>query len=265
MSSPYQSLRIDYREHGVAHLVLDQPALGNPFNEAFCREIAVAAGELAGRRDLRAVLLRASGPYFSVGGDIKMFSQTLATLPAQIRTWTGGLHLGVARLARLDAPIVAALHGTAMGGAIGLVANCDLVYCARSAKLGGAYTTIGYTCDMGATFTIASRMGLARARRFLLLGEVLTAEEGERAGLVDHVVDDDRVLAEAEAAALRLARGPTRAYGELRRLMTDAFSQGFERQMENEVQALVRAASTRDAVEGITAFIERRPARFEGR
>lgn len=265
MNRPYQSLHIDYRAEGVAHLVLDQPALGNPFNAAFCREIAEAAGELASRRDLRAVLLRASGPYFSVGGDIKMFSQTLDTLPDQIRTWTGGLHLGVARLARLDAPIVAALHGTAMGGAIGLVANCDLVYCARSAKLGGAYTTIGYTCDMGATFTIASRMGLARARRFLLLGEVLTAEEGERAGLVDHVVDDDRVLAEAEAAALRLARGPTRAYGELRRLMTDAFSQGFERQMENEVQALVRAASTRDAVEGITAFIERRPARFEGR
>lgn len=261
----YESLLLDIRDNGVAHLVLNQPALGNPFNAAFCREIAEAAGELAGRRDVRAVLLRANGPYFSVGGDIKMFSQTLDTLPDQIRTWTGGLHLGVARLARLDAPIVAAIHGTAMGGAVGLFAGCDLVYAGRSVKLGGAYTTIGYTCDMGATFTLASRMGLARARRFLLLGEVLTAAEGEKAGLIDYLVDDADVLAEAEAAAIRLANGPTRAYGELRRLMTTALGAGFERQMEDEVQALIRAASTRDAVEGITAFIERRGARFEGR
>ena len=186
-------------------------------------------------------------------------------MPDQIRVWTAGLHLGVARLARLDAPIVAAVHATAMGGAVGLFAGCDLVYCARSAKLGGAYTTIGYTCDMGATFTLASRMGLSRARRFLLLGEVLSAEEGERAGLVDYVVDDDALMQEAEAAAIRLANGPTRAYGELRRLMTTALGAGFERQMEDEVQGLIRAASTDDAREGITAFIERRPAQFKGR
>lgn len=261
----YESLQLDIRDNGVAHLVLNQPALGNPFNAAFCREIAEAAGALAGRRDVRAVLLRANGPYFSVGGDIKMFSRTLDTLPEQIRTWTGGLHLGVARLARLDAPIVAAIHGTAMGGAVGLAAGCDLVYCGRSVTLGAAYTTIGYTCDMGATFTLASRMGLARARRFLLLGELLSAEQAERAGLVDYLVDDAAVVAEAEAAAIRLASGPTRAYGELRRLMTSALGAGFERQMEDEVQGLIRAASTADAREGISAFIERRPAQFRGR
>lgn len=259
----YESLELDVRD-GVAHLVLNQPKLGNPFNAAFCADLGKVGGELASRKDVRAVLLRANGPFFSVGGDVKMFSKTLDTLPDQIREWTAGLHLGVARLARLDAPIVAAVHATAMGGAVGLFAGCDLVYCARSAKLGGAYTTIGYTCDMGATFTLASRMGLSRARRFLLLGEVLSAEEGERAGLVDYVVDDAQLMQEAEAAAIRLANGPTRAYGELRRLMTTALGAGFERQMEDEVQGLIRAASTDDAREGITAFIERRPAQFKG-
>jgi 2-(1,2-epoxy-1,2-dihydrophenyl)acetyl-CoA isomerase len=260
----YESLSLDVKE-GVAHLVLNQPQSGNPFNAAFCADLGRVGGELAGRKDVRSVLLKANGPFFSVGGDVKMFSQSLDALPEHIREWTAGLHLGVARLARLDAPIVAAVHATAMGGAVGLFAGCDLVYCARSAKLGGAYTKIGYTCDMGATFTLASRMGLSRARRFLLLGEVLSADEGLQTGLVDYVVDDAALQQEAEAAAIRLANGPTRAYGELRRLFTTAMSQGFERQLEDEVQGLVRAASTEDAREGIMAFIERRIAQFRGR
>jgi 2-(1,2-epoxy-1,2-dihydrophenyl)acetyl-CoA isomerase len=260
---PYQSLLLDVRD-GVAHLVLDQPDIGNPFNAAFCSDFGRAAGELAGRSDVRAVLLRAKGKHFSVGGDIKMFSGQLDALPEGIREWTAGLHLGMSRLARLDAPIVAAIQGAAMGGAVALAAGCDLVYCARSTRLGAAYTTIGYTCDMGGTFTLASRMGLSRARRFLLLGEVLSAEQAERCGLVDHVVEDAQLLAEAEAAAVRLASGPTRAYGELRRLMTTALNGGFERQLEDEVQALVRAASTADAREGIIAFIQGRTARFNG-
>jgi 2-(1,2-epoxy-1,2-dihydrophenyl)acetyl-CoA isomerase len=260
----YESLYLEVKE-GVAHLVLNQPHLGNPFNGAFCAELGQVANEIASRKDVRAVLLRANGKFFSVGGDIKMFSQTLDSLPAHIREWTAGLHLGVARLARIDAPIVAAVHGTAMGGAVGLLAGCDLVYCGRSVSLGAAYTTIGYTCDMGATYTLASRMGLSRTRKFLMLGEVLTGEEGAQCGLVDYAVDDDQVVAEAEKAAIRLANGPTRAYGELRRLMTRAFAQPLDAQMEDEVQALVRAASTEDAQEGIMAFIERRPAHFKGR
>lgn len=260
----YASLLLDIRD-GVARLTLNQPHLGNPFNADFCADLGRVGGELAGRKDVRAVLLRANGDFFSVGGDVKMFSQNLDDLPNQIREWAWGLHTGVTRLARLDAPIVAAVHATAMGGAVGLLAGCDLVYCARSARLGGAYTKIGYTCDMGATFTLASRMGLSRARRFLLLGEVLSAEQGLQCGLVDYLVDDADLAAEAEAAAARLAAGPTRAYGELRRLFTTALSQGFERQLEDEVQGLVRAASTEDAREGITAFIERRKATFLGR
>ncbi|WP_029889006.1 enoyl-CoA hydratase/isomerase family protein [Polycyclovorans algicola] len=260
----YESLQLQVTD-GVAHLILNQPKLGNPFNAAFCADLGRVGGELAGRKDVRAVLLKANGDFFSVGGDVKMFSQSLDGLPNHIREWAGGLHTGVQRLARLDAPIVAAVHATAMGGAVGLLAGCDLVYCARSAKLGGAYTKIGYTCDMGATFTLASRMGLSRARRFLLLGEVLSAEEGLQCGLVDYLVDDATLQQEAEAAAVRLANGPTRAYGELRRLFTTALSQGFERQLEDEVQSLVRAAATDDAREGILAFVERRIARFRGR
>lgn len=260
----YHSIDLSVAD-GLARLVLNQPEIGNPFNAEFCAEWAQVANELSGRKDVRAVLITAAGKFFTVGGDINMFSKNLDVLPDKIREWTGGLHMGTARMARLDAPIVAAVHGTCMGGGCALIANCDLVFSARSARFGAAYSQIGYSCDAGASFGLASRMGIARARRFLLLAEMLEAEQAASVGLVDHVVDDANLMAEAEKAAIKLSQGPTRAYGEVRRLFSRALGQPFEAQLEDEAQALTRAASTSDAREGIMAFVEKRKAKFQGR
>lgn len=260
----YETIELQITE-GVAHLTLNQPAIGNPFNEVFCCEWASVINELSDHTGVRAVLIKANGRFFSVGGDIGMFSQNLDELPLKIKHWTTGLHMGIARLARLDAPIVAAVQGTAMGGAVALVAGCDLVYSGRAASFGAAYSSIGYSLDAGASVTLAARMGLARARRFVLCGEMLNAEEAAAVGLVDFVVDDDAVLAEAEKAALRFAKGPTRAYGEVRNLFRKALNQPFEAQLEDEAQALSRISGSADAREGILAFVEKRKPVFLGK
>jgi len=260
----YESIDLRVND-GLASLTLNQAAQGNPFNASLCADIAAVANELAGRSDVRAILLKANGRFFSVGGDIGMFAQNLDTLPNKIREWTTNLHMGMARLARLNAPIVACVHATAMGGAVALVANCDLVFAGRSARFGAAYPQIGYSCDAGASFGLASRMGLARARRFLILCETLSADEAAQVGLVDHVVDDAALEAAAQQAAIKLSKGPTRAYGEIRRLFSRALGQPFEAQLEDEAQALARTASTADAREGISAFVEKRKPNFQGR
>ena len=250
---------------GVAHLTLDRPERGNPIDAPFCAELRAIANDLAGRVDVRAVLLKSRGKYFSVGGDVQLFSRNLETLPNKIYEWTADLHVAIARLLRLNAPLVASVHADAMGGAAALIAHCDLVYCASTARLGAAYSRIGYSCDAGSSVAFAARMGLARARRFVLLGEVLDAEEAARAGLVDHVVEDASLLLEATGAATRLSRGPTRAYGETRRLFSRALAQPLESQLEEEAQALARVAATEDAREGIMAFVEKRAPVFHGR
>ncbi len=260
----YESIDLSVTD-GLARLVLNQPEIGNPFNAPFCAELALVANDLASRTDLRAILLTGNGKFFSVGGDVAMFKREIDVLPAKIREWTSGLHMGMARLLRLDAPIIAAVHATAMGGACALVASADLVFSARSARFGAAYSMLGYSCDAGASFALSSRMGLARARRFLLLAEMLDAEEAGRVGLVDHVVDDDQLMVSAEKAAIRLSQGPTRAYGEVRRVFARAFGQPYEAQLEDEAQGLVRAASTEDAREGIMAFMDKRKPQFKGR
>lgn len=250
---------------GVARVVLNRPEAGNPFDGTFCAELRDVANQLAGDPAVRAVLLEARGKFFSVGGDLNAFSQHLDRLPDRIREWTSAIHMGLARLARLNAPLVAAVSGTAMGGAVALVAHCDLVYCARSAKLGSAFSQIGFSCDCGTSSVLAARMGPARARRYVLLAETLGAEEAAEAGLVDFVVDDDEVAREAEQGAIRLARGPTRAYGEIRRLFARSLAVPFEAQLEDEAQALARVAASDDAREGIRAFVEKRKPTFAGR
>lgn len=261
MSFDSIELKVD---EGLAYLTLNQPDTGNPYNAVFCRELAQAAEYLSLDKGVRAILITARGNFFCVGGDIRMFSEDRQRLPAGILEWTRQLHVGMARLWHLDAPIVTAVHATAMGGSMGLIGGSDVVYCAKSAKLGAAYTKIGFSCDAGVSYALALRMGIARARRFLLLSEVLGAAEAEKAGLVDFVVEDDQVLPEAEKTARRLAEGPTQAFGQVRRLMMTVFREGAETQMEHEAQGLARIAGTDDAWEGLMGFRERRKPVFRG-
>jgi 2-(1,2-epoxy-1,2-dihydrophenyl)acetyl-CoA isomerase len=113
--------------------------------------------------------------------------------------------------------------------------------------------------------TLTARMGVARAKRFFLLAETLNADAALSAGLVDLVVDDDRVLAEAERIGREWASGPTEAYGGIKRLFLEAPNRSFESQLEDEAQTLAAIAKTADAREGIKAFREKRSPRFEGR
>jgi 2-(1,2-epoxy-1,2-dihydrophenyl)acetyl-CoA isomerase len=259
----YETVELSF-DGALARLTFTQSERGNPMDGPLCRDLLLATTEIANRSGVRALLITSKGRFFSVGGDIQSFMRDLDILPERIRQWTADLHMALARLSRLDLPIVAAAHATAMGGSLALIANCDLVFGARSARFGSAYVQLGYSCDAGATFGLASRMGIGRARRFVLLAEVIGAEEAEKSGLIDFMVDDAELHARAEEAALKLADGPTRAYGEIRRLFRRSLQQPFEAQLEDEAQALMRLTSGADAREGIAAFAGKRKPQFKG-
>ena len=145
------------------------------------------------------------------------------------------------------------------------MAAADLVVIAKSARITAAFAKIGFSPDTGSTATLTARMGPARAKRFFLLSETLDAAAAQSAGLVDVVVDDDRVLAEAERIGRELAAGPTEAYGGIKRLFLQASSRSFESQLEDEAQTLAAISKTADAREGIKAFREKRRPNFQGR
>lgn len=265
MSETQQAIRCEVDADGVATLTLDQAARGNPIDGEFCaafRRVALGLWDTPG---LRVVHLRAEGKNFSLGGDLKSFYPKREALPPVVRAWTADLHMGLARFAQLPVPTVVEVQGFAMGGAVALLAGCDVVVAARSARFGSAFAQIGYSCDSGSSSVLSFRMGAARARRFVMLAEVLDAAEAERSGLVDRVVDDGELAVAAGALAQQLARGPTLAFGEIKRLFLKAGRTPFEAQLEDEALTLARVAGSSDAKEGIAAFVERRKPDFTGR
>ncbi|MDB5699183.1 MAG: 2-(1,2-epoxy,2-dihydrophenyl)acetyl-CoA isomerase [Alphaproteobacteria bacterium] len=259
-----KAMRLE-RNGGLARLTFTDPDRGNPIDGRFCSELAEVAALLATDRDLRCVLVAAEGRAFSYGGDISSFVGKSEELPSIILRWTTTFHSAIARMQRIDAPIVAMVHGMCAGGMAGFVAGCDLVVAAPKASFYAAYPGIGFSCDGGSSIMYARRMGPARARRFLLLDEKLDASQALAVGLVDEVVPADELVEKAEALAARLASGPTKAFGEMRRLLLSVSDQPLETQLEREAQALARIAATADAQEGLAAFAAKRPPRFQGR
>ena len=175
------------------------------------------------------------------------------------------LHAAVARLAKMDAPLVAAVTGAAGGAGMSLVAACDIVVAGRSAKFTMGYTKAGLVPDGTSSFFLSRVVGLRRAMDLVLTNRVLTAEQAEDWGLVSRVVDDDAVIAEATALAKQLAAGPTKAFGLAKRTLYAGAASPLEEAMERESAAIAVAAATADAQEGIGAFLAKRPADFRGR
>lgn len=250
---------------GIANLTLTRGETGNPVNGAFCRDLYDVATELAGRNDVRAILLRAEGRAFSYGGDIAGFLPHLHDLPRIMRAWTGDFHTAIIRLQRLDAPIVAAVHGVCAGGMVALVAGADFVIGCERTRFVAAYAGIGLPCDGGASVSLVERLGKVRARHFLLLNQTLDADAALAAGLLDEQVAAGELDARAVDLAARLAAGPTRAFGDVRRLIRMSGTVAVEAQFEAEAQAMARAAATADARDGIGAFAAKRRPAFTGR
>jgi len=257
------SIRLEQQD-GLAVVSLAQPERGNPIDGDFGPALLDVFSTLHDTPGLRAVLLRADGPNFSFGGDLKSFHPERANLAPLVRRWTASLHMGLQRAWHLPVPIVVAVQGYAMGGAVALLAGCDVVIAGQSAKFGSAFAQLGFSCDTGSSATLTARMGPARAKRFVLLAEVLKSEEALAAGLADRVVPDERLQDEALALARQLAAGPTLAYAEIKRLFLQAGSAQLEARLEDEAHTLARVASTADAQEGIAAMLEKRKPVFRG-
>ncbi|MEQ8365767.1 MAG: enoyl-CoA hydratase-related protein [Roseicyclus sp.] len=250
---------------GLARIRLNRPDRGNQIDGDFCREIHMVSVDMATRADVRAVLLAAEGRFFSVGGDIRGFLSDRAALPATVFEWTTHIHSAIVRMQRMNAPVVCAVEGDAAGGAVSFMAFADVIYAADDVRFTAGFAGIGFSADTGTTISLSSRMGAARTKRYLLLSETLDANAALEAGLVDVVLPKAEVAAAAEKTALRLAAGPTQAFGTIKRTLASARTSELEAQLEAEAQGLASNSATDDAWEGLSAFAEKRKPVFRGR
>jgi 2-(1,2-epoxy-1,2-dihydrophenyl)acetyl-CoA isomerase len=252
------------RAGAVAHVVLARPNVGNAINLQTVRELRAAFESCAADRSVRAVLLRAEGSAFCVGGDLVEFESKGAERPAHLATLASEFHAAQALLMTMRAPVVVAVQGAAAGAGMGLALCGDVVLAAAGAHFTAAYTAIGLSANGGSTHLLPRLVGLRRAQELLLTNRRLSAAEALDWGLVTAVMPESDVRPGAEDVARRLAEGPTEAHGVIKRLLAHTYDRSFLAQTEVEGAEIARLSGRPDAAEGIAAFRAKRRPAFEG-
>lgn len=259
----YETIDLMVRD-GVAHLTLNRPAAANSITLELARDLMYATLQCDEDPSVRAVLLSGAGRMFCAGGDLKTFAGKGAELPHYLKDVTTYLHAAVSRLTRMDAPVIAAVHGSAAGAGMSLACAADIVLAAESAKFTMAYTRAGLTPDGSSTYFLPRIVGLRRALDLALTSRVLSAAEAVTLGIATRTVPDAQLLDEARALAADFAAGPTQAFGATKRLLHAGWSGTLETQMELETRTIADMARGHDAREGIAAFAEKRAPKFTG-
>jgi enoyl-CoA hydratase/carnithine racemase len=208
-----KSIRFD-REEAIGHIVLANPPT-NFLDRRFCECLAHAVHE-ASESDVRVVLVRAEGPNFSVGGEVREWPGRDINW---FRTFVAEVNQSYRALEALRVPTIAAVQGNVFGGGFELALNCDFIVAAEDAVFRCVEVTTGMLPIAGALQRLAERAGRARASRWAMLGEPISGTLAGQLGIASHVVPGAEVAATAGALAQRLATGPTRSYAATRTLL----------------------------------------------
>jgi 2-(1,2-epoxy-1,2-dihydrophenyl)acetyl-CoA isomerase len=249
------------RADGYHIVTFNRPEKLNAFTERMNLDIQSALDAADADPNCRAVLITANGRAFTAGQDLSAArgggGNTRDTLDRLYNPI-------IMRIATFRMPVVCAVNGIAAGAGLNIALGCDIVLAGRSAKFMQPFSKIALVPDAGGTWFLPRLVGSARARALALLAEMITAEQAQQFGLIWQVVDDDKLLEEAKAMTHRLAHGPTRAYAAIKQALHAAESNSLKQQLDLERDLQVRLAGEPDNREGITAFLEKRAAKFEG-
>ena len=251
----------------VAILKLDHPEVMNAVSMDMLGGLGEALDAIDDRRnEVRCLVMTGAGRAFCAGANLQgRDNQKPGSRSNAGVTLETGYHPFLRRLRNLHCPIVTSVNGAAAGAGMSFALMGDMILCARSAYFLQAFRRIGLVPDCGSTWLLPRLVGRARSVELSLMGERLPAEKALEWGLVNRVYDDAALMDETMKLAHELADGPTIALSLIRRLYWESSDNSFEDQLDLEQQMQRRAGAAEDFKEGVTAFLEKRPAKFKGK
>ncbi|MCM3875534.1 MAG: enoyl-CoA hydratase/isomerase family protein [Thermoanaerobaculia bacterium] len=233
----------------------------NAIDWTMLREIPVALDEFLGDANVRVIVIASAlEKFFSTGADLRVLA---ALKPGEMRGWVDICHGLVRQIREASKPLVGAIHGTAVGGGLEIVLHCDVRFAAQDARFGQPEINIGFIPPVGTTQSLSRLLGRSRALRFLYEGNLVTAEEALGMGLVDFVVPPEKLREEVQAYASALAKKPAAALAAIRRCITLGLDLPYDDALALELEAATHLAGTPDFTEGLRAFLEKRPPKWE--
>ena len=256
-----------FEERGaVAIATLNRPQALNSFTRQMHRELGDAMGRVEANPAIRALVITGAGRGFCAGADLSEFD--FAPGPDLVERANPGpvidqaFNPAVRRLQALRVPTIAAVNGVAAGAGASLAMTCDIAIAAPGASFIQAFSKIGLIPDAGGSWFLVERLGLARALALSMTGDKLPALQAKEWGMIWDVADD--ALAAALAMAEKLAVMPTQALVATRHLLRDASTRTLHQQLDAERDTQSAMGHTHDYIEGVMAFLEKRPAQFKG-
>jgi 2-(1,2-epoxy-1,2-dihydrophenyl)acetyl-CoA isomerase len=256
------------RDGAAATIELNRPEALNAWSSQLGIDLLAAVRAVADDDAVRAVVVTGAGRAFSAGADLKDLSgREERTLEGHVdvrKVLAERYHPIIAGLRTMPKPVLAAVNGPAVGIGLSLALACDLVIAAESAYFLLAFVNIGLVPDGGSSLFVPARVGFARATEMAMLGERIPAARALEWGLVNRVVADADLAGEVAALRERLAAGPTRSYAGSKRQLNHWLYTRMDEQLALEADIQQEMAASRDFEEGVAAFVQKRPAAFEG-
>lgn len=253
------------RDHGVAFLTLNRPDTLNAWNQAMRDEMRGAIAELVGDDALRVLVVTGEGRAFSAGEDVRGMKGLADVGTRGFRRVARDIHNVFDELESIEVPVIAALNGVAAGGGLELALSCDFRFAADSAKMGFPENNVGLIPGSGGCSRLVKLIGIARAKKLVMTGEMIPAARALEIGLVDEVHPPAELLPRTREFAARLAAKAPLALG-LAKLVLNACANvdpDTGRHLERLGQSILK--KTEDHEEGARAFVEKRKPNFKGR
>ncbi|NQV84282.1 MAG: enoyl-CoA hydratase [Rhodospirillales bacterium] len=270
IASPNDTVITDTRD-GICRITFNRPGALNAINREMATALRDIAAQVRGDDTVRVVVLSGAGDHFMAGGDVKAFKAFLdgepdeALIRSEFEGMLGIVHEFIADFREMPKPVIGSVRGAVAGAGISVMLACDMVLAANDAFFTLAYCHLGTAPDGGSTYALPRTVGLKRAFEIALLGDRFDAQAALDAGLINRVVAPGGLQEETDTLAARLAQGPTIAYARTKALLNNSFQCTLEEQLAAETQAFIDCTVSEDFAEGVTAFTEKRPARFTGK
>ena len=262
----YEQLIVE-KEGAVATVRMNNPAKLNALSSVMTSEMTEALENLRADDEVRAIVIRGEGRGFSAGADLGALKEPY--LKGERPQLSGFLKEGYNRLIPLlsdtPKPVIAAINGVVAGAGLSLACACDMRIAGDEASFSTAFMKIGLIPDSGACYFLPRTVGTAKALELAITGEKFDAQAALEMGLVSRVVPSSDLAKEAHDLAQRLADLPTATIGLVKKIFREAAHMTLQETLDREAEVQDEAAATHDHMEGVVAFLEKRPATFTGK